>query len=344
MTALMTAYRLTHYEAPPEFVEVPVPEPGPGEVLVKVGGVGLCHSDLLFLDAPEGAFPYTLPFTLGHEIGGWVERPGPGVTGVSPGDGVVLSSHLACGHCSYCRRGYDNYCTAHGLGLGFGRDGGLAQFVVAQRRSLVRLDGLDPRHAGPLADAGYTSYHAVKKLLPKLVPGSTAVVIGVGGLGGYAVQYLRLLTAARVIAVDVAQHRLDAIAGLGAETVLSDASVTARLVEMTGGSGAEGVFDFVGSDATVRTALTLSRPLGSVAIVGAGGGTAPVSWPTVARECEVFIPQGGTVADLQEVVALAEQGTLRMLDELFAFADTPEAYSRLRANQLRGRAVVTPNG
>src|SRR3954451_8556914 len=237
----MTAYRLTNYLQPPEFADVPVPVPGPGEVLVKVAGVGLCHSDLLFLDSPEGTFPYTLPFTLGHEIAGWVEDAGPGVDDMTEGEGVVMSSHRSCGHCTFCRRGYDNYCTAYPLGLGFGLDGGLAQYVVTQRRSLVKLGTVDPRHAGPLADAGYTSYHAVKKLLPKLPPGSTSLVIGVGGLGGYAVQYLRLLTASRVIAVDTASHRLDLVADAGVETVLANGDIAARLRELTEGHGAEAV-------------------------------------------------------------------------------------------------------
>ncbi|HEY2302808.1 MAG TPA: alcohol dehydrogenase catalytic domain-containing protein [Acidimicrobiales bacterium] len=342
--ATMTAYQLTGWQKPAEFVEVEVPRPRPGEVLVKVAGVGLCHSDLLFLDVPEGFFAYELPFTLGHEIAGWVDEVGEGVDDLGVGDGVVVKSRVSCGHCTNCLIGYDNYCMNHQTGLGAGEDGGLAPFVVAQRRCLVPLPTLDPRHAGPLADAGCTSYHVVKKAVPKLAPGSAAVVIGAGGLGGYAIQYLGLMTTARVIVVDVAPHRLELARELGvAETVLADAAVADTLHRLTQGQGAQAVFDFVGTDETMALAFGTARTLGSVAVVGAGGGSGAISWASIPRECEVFIPMGGTIQDLHEVVALAELGALRLENELFAFNQLPLAYERLRAGDLRGRAVVTPN-
>ena len=127
------------------------------------------------------------------------------------------------------------------------------------------------------------------------------------------------------------------------EVVLSDVGVTDTLRDMTGGRGAEVIFDFVGTDETIATALALSRPMGLVVILGAAGGTARVSWTTVARECPVLIPQGGTLSDLTEVVALAETGVLRMHNEVFAFDRTQEAYDRVRANTLAGRAVVAPD-
>lgn len=345
MTATMRAYQLVAWQQPARFVEVPVPAPGPGEIRVKVAGVGLCHSDLLFLDAEPGRFPYPLPYTLGHEISGWVDALGPGVAGLSEGDAVVVSSHLVCGICRHCITGHDNYCAAFATGLGFGRDGGLAEYVCVPRRSAVGPTTLDPRRAGPLADAGYTSYHAVKRVAPRLVPGTTAVVIGVGGLGAYAVQHLRLLTQARIVAVDAAEHRLDIARSLGVdEALLSAGDVESHLRDAVGPGGALGVFDFVGSDATMRLALAVAAVLGAVAFVGAGGGVAPISWDTLPRECEVFIPQGGTLADLREVVTLAEQGRLRGFEELFSFDETPTAYERLRAGDLRGRAIVLPNG
>ena len=340
----MTAYRMVDWQRP-EFMEVPVPIPGADEVRVRVAGVGLCHSDLLFLDAAPGRFPYTLPYTLGHEIAGWVDEIGSGVTGLAEGDAVVVSSHLACGTCTYCRDGFDNYCTAYTTGLGSGRDGGLANYVVARRRSIVGPTTLDPRHAGPLADAGYTSYHAVRRILPKLRPGTTALVIGVGGLGGYTVQYLKQLSAARVVVVDVAPHRLDLATSYGADIAIDvDEHVDERVRAAIGAAGAEGVFDFVGAETTMKLALANAATLGSVALVGAAGGSAVVSWESVRREVDVFIPQGGTMSDLADVVTLAEQGRLRMVDEVFALADAPTAYERLRRNDLQGRAVVLPNG
>lgn len=340
----MRAFRLLDWQRPPEFVEVPVPSTGPGQVLVRVLGVGLCHTDILFMDEPRGRFPYPVPFTLGHEIAGVVAQVGEAAGPWSPGDPVLVSSRNACGFCRYCREGFDNYCDSEPLGLGYGMDGGLAEFVAAPGHRLVRLVTLDPRQAAPLTDAGKTSYHAVKLALPRMVPGSSTVVIGVGGLGGYAVQFVRLLSRSRVIAVDVAPHRLDLARELGVEEVVNaDATLSDSLMSLTRGRGAEVVLDFVGTDETIATALFLSRPMGIVLVVGAGGGVAPVSWTTVARECPVVIPLGGSTADLAEVVALAESGALRLHNEIFPFDRTPEAYERVRANSLSGRAVVAPD-
>ena len=343
MSRTMTAYRLTGWQRPPAYQQVPVPVPTPGEVLVKTAGVGLCHSDTMLLQLPAGVLPYELPFTLGHENAGWVAEVGDGVTGVAPGDPVVVSSPSVCGSCRFCLRGYTNYCVTGITGRGFGRDGGLAEYMlVASAGELVQLDGLDPRRAGPLTDAGTTPYHAVRRVLPKLVPGSTAIVIGAGGLGGYAVQYLRVLSPARVIAVDTAQHRLDYARELGAhETVLSTERVGADLAELTGGAGAEVVLDFVGADATMATALAASRRLGALGLIGASGGTLPVTWMTLPAECELFTTQGGTLSDLHEVVALAEAGTIRVDVDLFTFDQVAEAYAALAAGTVRSRAVVT---
>jgi propanol-preferring alcohol dehydrogenase len=232
-----------------------------------------------------------------------------------------------------------------GNGQGAGVDGGLATFVVAPVNQLVALRTLDPRLAGPLADAGRTSYHAVKKALPKLMPGSTAIVIGAGGLGGYAIQWLSMMTTARIVVADIAAHRLDAAAKLGAhETVLSDEHVVDRLIDATDGRKADAVFDFVGTDTTIGTALGVARTMSTFALVGAGGGTASIAWGQVPLECEVFIPLGGSHVELHEVVALAEQGRVHIDVEQFGFDRLEEAYDRVRVGDLTGRAVVLPNG
>jgi propanol-preferring alcohol dehydrogenase len=341
----MTAYQLVEWQRPPEYREVPVPRPRHGEVLVRVGAVGLCHSDLLFLDAAPGDFPYRLPYTLGHENAGWVEEVGEGVDDLAPGDAVLLDAHWICGACEFCRRGFDNYCV-HGVGRlqGAGADGGLAAYLAIPQHRVVRLRTLHPVDAAPLADAGRTSYHAVRRALPRLRPDSNALVIGAGGLGGYAIQWLRAISTARVIVAEVAEHRRASALDLGAHHVIASDATTARAVkELTDGRGADAVFDFVGSDSTIACALACARPLGSVAVVGAGGGTAALRWGSVPLECEVFIPQGGTHPELHEVVALAEQGLARRQIETFTFDRIPEAYARLRAGDLAGRAVVTPN-
>jgi propanol-preferring alcohol dehydrogenase len=338
----MPAYRLLDWQQP-GFADVPVPEPGPGQVRVRVAGVGLCHSDVLFLESPAGVLPYDVPFTLGHEIAGRVDAVGDGVTDLAPDDAVAVACMSTCGQCRYCRRGADNYCVDSWHGRGFGLDGGLAAHLVTARRDLVPIGGLDPVLAAPLTDAGATSYHAVRRVLPKLRPGSTAVVIGVGGLGGYAVQWLRMLSPARIVAVESREERIPVARSLGAdEVLLAGDGLSRRLREAVGSFGADAVLDFVGNDQTLNAAIRNAAVLGSVAIVGQGFGTAQIRWGQLAHDCEVFIPQGATVGELAEVIALAQTGDVVIETEQFGWDDTPEAYRRLQAGTLAGRAVVLP--
>ena len=338
----MRAYRLLDWQRA-GFADVEPPEPRTGEVLVRVGGVGLCHSDVLFLDSPAGVLPYDVPFTLGHEIAGWVESLGDDVTDLATGDAVAVACMSPCGECRWCRRGADNYCVDSWRGRGFGQDGGLASHLVVRRRELVPLGDLDPRVVAPLTDAGATSYHAVQRVRPKLRDDSTAVVIGVGGLGAYAVQWLRLQTSARIVAVEAREERMDAARALGAhEVLLAGEGLSKRLREAVGGDGADAVLDFVGTDQTMNAALRNAATMGSVAIVGQGFGSAQLRWGVPAHDCDVFIPQGATIAELHEVVALAREGGVTVEVEAFGFDETPAAYERLRAGALNGRAVVLP--
>ncbi len=344
----MPAYRLLDWQRP-GFADVPVPEPGPREVLVRVGGVGLCHSDVLFLDSPAGVLPYDVPFTLGHEIAGWVETVGDAVDDLTPGEAVAVACMSPCWECRWCRQGADNYCVNSWRGRGFGVDGGLSTHLVVDRRELVPLGTLDPRVVAPLTDAGATSYHAVQRVRAKLDAAvsagatATAVVLGVGGLGAYAVQWLRLQTQARIIAVEAREGRAEAARRLGADAVLlAGDGLSRRLREAVGPGGANAVLDFVGTDQTLNAALRNAAVMGAVAIVGQGFGTAQVRWGQPAHDCDVFNPQGAPIAELHEVIELARTGEVTVEVEQFDFAETPAAYERLRAGTLDGRAVVLP--
>ena len=346
----MLAWRLTRFGAPAELQEVPVPRPAAGQVLVRVAGNGLCHSDVGMMDPQALAPPFLswqLPFTLGHEIAGWVHERGAGVRGFSHGEPVILVSPHSDGTCSYCRAGLDNNCDEGTAGRGYGRDGGLARFVLlTNARPLIALRSLDPRTAGPLADAGATSMHAVRRVLPRLSAGSTAVVIGAGGLGSFAVQLLRTLTSCRVIAVDVNPARLDYAKSLGAQETLQGVNPgsAAELRSLSGGAGADVVLDFVGIDATIEGGLAALRRTGSYGLIGAGMGRLNQPWfHLLPKDGEVFNFTGSTIADLKDVVALAEAGKLRNDTEHFSFEQVPEAYARLNAGTLSGRAVVTPD-
>jgi propanol-preferring alcohol dehydrogenase len=351
MAQTMKAFRLTEWEKPPRLVETDIPQPAHGQVLIKVAGTGLCHSDIGMMAMPEATgrmAGWNMPYTLGHETGGWVAAVGAGVKGLTVGDPVVAVSAHSCGHCAFCMSGRDNSCVESYAGRGYGRDGGLAEYMlVDSARLLIKLTTLDPRDAGPLSDAGATAYHAVKRVLPKLVPGSTAVVIGAGGLGSFAIQFLRVMSAARIIAVDMNPARREIAREYGAHTVIAgvDAETTVTLKELTGGAGAEAVLDFVGNDLSLAQGMPAVRNLGSFALVGAGGGALGDKnlWSFLPRDGEVFSFQGGCISDLKEVIALVEAGLVRNQTEHFAFSRVEEAYRRLDEGTLRGRAVVTPD-
>ncbi|MFF3989418.1 NAD(P)-dependent alcohol dehydrogenase [Streptomyces sp. NPDC001797] len=346
----MRAFQLVDWRQPPELREVPVPEPGPGQILLKVAGAGACHSDLHIMQAPAPlpGFPNP-PFTLGHENAGWVERLGPGVSGVQPGDPVIVYGSWGCGSCANCLRGQENYCQnlrGQGPGLGGGHDGGMAEYLlVPAARYLIPLGALDPRQAAPLSDAGLTSYHAVKRSLHLLGPGSTAVVIGAGGLGQMTIQILRALCAATtVVAVDTDAGKLETAERMGAdEALLSGDEAITRIRDMTARQGAQLVLDMVGTDPTLRMAAQVARVLGHLTIVGLGGGALPVDFSSPPHECSVASPYWGSLTELMEVITLAQQGRIRMLVEHFPLQRANEAYQLLHDGRIQGRAVITPH-
>jgi len=350
-TRTMRAYRMTEWLRAPQAVEMGVPEPGPGQVLVKVAGCGLCHSDLAMRQLPRNIgqlLGWSMPYTLGHETGGHVAAFGGDVAGFSEGDAVVLAAGTSCGACWYCLRGLDNSCPIGLAGRGYGRDGGLADYVLVDHpRGLLTVNSLDPRTAGPLTDAGATAYHAVRRALPRIVPGGTAVVFGAGGLGAFAVQFLRILTAARVVAVDSKPARLEYARELGAhETLVGvNESTETDLRALTDGRGADAVLDFVGVDATIAAGVAAVRPGGAFGLVGASGGKLDSAWyGNLPKDGEIFTFQGSTIADAQEVIALADAGMIRNDVEEFSFDDVGEAYAKLETGSLRGRAVIVPEG
>jgi propanol-preferring alcohol dehydrogenase len=184
---------------------------------------------------PAGTLPYALPFTLGHEVVGTVEELGDGVTGPEVGASVLVYGPWGCGLCPPCSRGEEHLCERRdlrrGTGCGLGRNGGLAEYVVLpSARLAVEIGDLDPVTAAPLADAGLTPYHAVKRALRDLRPGTAAVVIGVGGLGHVAVQLLRALSGCRVVAVDRREEALAMALDAGADAVLQATGLTPEAV------------------------------------------------------------------------------------------------------------------
>ncbi|MBJ7451627.1 MAG: NAD(P)-dependent alcohol dehydrogenase, partial [Blastococcus sp.] len=304
----MRAVQYRSVGSEPEVVEIPTPEPGPGQVRLKVTAAGLCHSDEFVMSLPESI--YELPLTLGHEGVGIVDALGEGATGVSIGDSVAVYGAWGCGVCHACARGAENYCPrASALGIhspGLGAPGALAEYlIVDDARHLVPLGDLDPVAAVSLTDAGLTPYHSIVSSLGALPAGSTAVVIGVGGLGHVGIQILRAITGATVIALDVNEEKQKLAREVGAHRALhSDDKAAAAIRELTGGVGAQVVFDFVGAPPTLEIARQSVAQAGRIEIVGIGGGTLATGFFSTPMGATVRAPYWGTRAELIEVLDL----------------------------------------
>ena len=351
----MLVFRLVGWQRPPQLVEIPVPVPGPGEVLVRVAGNGLCHSDITMMEMPGEvgeALGWAMPFTLGHESSGTVEALGTEVSGIEVGLPVALMSTNSCGACRFCRTGRDSLCESGMAGRGYGRNGGLAEFVVAKaQRDLVPLDGLDPVIAGTLTDAGATSYHAVSRVLPHLVaeprgPRRSVAVFGIGGLGGFAVQILAALTDAVIIAVDPNPQRRERALRFGAHHALDgvDRTTPRAIHDIAGSDGADAVIDIVGSDHTISAGMRSVSRGGAYGLVGAAGGSLAKPWfSTLPHETEVFTFQGSTIAHVHAVVKLAAEGRITVEAELFPLSGVAAAYEALHLGEGNARAVITPD-
>ncbi len=321
-------------------MEVPKPTVGPGQILLKVTAAGVCHSDEFIMGLPDEQYVYGLPLTLGHEGAGIVEELGEGVQHVKVGDAVAVYGPWGCGRCENCSQGKENYCTnAAAEGImppGLGAPGSMAEYMlVDDERHLVPLDGLDPVKNVSLTDAGLTPYHAIKRSLPKLGAGSTAVVIGTGGLGHVGIQILRALSGATVVALDVNDEKLELAKHVGAHhAFLSDEHAVEKVKQLTGGLGADAVFDFVGIQPTVEIAG---------AVVGIGGGQLPVGFGAIAYDAAVRTPYWGSRSELLEVLEMARRGQITVEIETYSLDDSPKAYEHLAAGTIRGRAVIVPN-
>ncbi|MFT4102434.1 MAG: NAD(P)-dependent alcohol dehydrogenase [Burkholderiaceae bacterium] len=343
----MKAVRYIQAGRPAEVVDLPTPTPGPGEVLLRVGGAGVCHSDLHVLD--HTPFPYA--FTLGHENAGHIAALGEGVKGWKEGDAVAVYGPWGCGGCHACQRSAENYCEQHAslmpvMGGGLGADGGMAEYmIVPSPRLLVPLGKLDPVQAAPLSDAALTPYHAIKAALPWLRPGADVLLIGVGGLGHMAVQLLKTLSPARLIACDIDDDKLAHARALGADHTINtgDAKQAAEAIrELVGERGADVALDFVGVQPTVDLCARVVGRGSRVSIVGLGGGILHYAANQPPYGCEVNVPYWGTRTELMEVIALAEAGRIRADVESFPLEQAVDVYQRLREGRIHGRAVLVP--
>lgn len=333
-----------------ELRDKPKPELAADEVLIRVGGAGVCHSDITIIGM--GDDNPLIGSTLGHEVAGTVEELGANVAGWQAGDRAIVSLILSCGQCRECLAGRDNQCEVVGprgglapLSPGIGSPGGMADFIAVKARHLDPIGDLDPVAAAPLADAALTPMHAINTVRDRMTGDATVVTIGLGGLGHMALQILAATTGARIIALDTDPAKLAFAESHGADLAIpSDGDAAARILAETGGVGADVVLDFVGVQPTVDLAVAVVRSGGAIRFVGLGGG----SFPYVAGGSElpwgvnIERSYGGTRSDMRQVIALAQAGKIAVEVVAYALDDAPQAFDDLHHGKIAGRAVLVP--
>ncbi|HEV8372451.1 MAG TPA: NAD(P)-dependent alcohol dehydrogenase [Actinomycetota bacterium] len=341
----MKAVRLNQYEQRPAVEDLPEPEiTGPFDVIVRIGGAGLCRTDLHLVEGQWASrVGDVLPFTLGHENAGWVHEVGSAVEDLAPGDTVIMHPLVTCGLCRACRAGDDMHC-AKGDFPGIARDGGMAEFLKTGARAVVKLDpSLQPADVAALADAGLTAYHAVRKAAPQLYPGTKAVVIGAGGLGHIGIQSLKALTPAEIIVVDRSDAALKLAQEFGADhAVVADGSQVQKVQELTDGQGAEVVIDFVGERGAEHDAWAMTRRAGSHFVIGYGGALNVETIDMISTERNVIGNLVGTFNDLAELMTLAAQGKVKLHTQTYPLSAVNDAMDDLDGGRLQGRGILVP--
>jgi alcohol dehydrogenase, propanol-preferring len=343
----MRAVRLDAPGAAVRLVDVPTPEPAGTEVRIRVAGCGVCHTDLHIVDGTQPRVE--LPLSLGHEVAGWIDAVGAegdeslADSELAIGDAVIVFGGWGCGTCRDCSSGNEQRCAA-GRSPGFQADGGYAEFMlVPHLRHLVALGSLDPVMAAPLADAGVTSYRAVRRAERWLKPGARVLVVGAGGLGQFALQHLRKQKSGRELVVAVSETsaaRLDRATQFGADATLLEPDPAATLSAI--GGPADVVLDFVGGDETLALAADVVAPGGVVMLVGEAGGQLQFGFERPAVEAWLTTTAWGSVRELREVARLARIGRLKCDVEVMELADASVAHARLRAGDVSGRLVLVP--
>ena len=343
----MKAVRLHQYGQFPVVEEIDEPKIStPFDVIVRVGGAGVCRTDLHIIEgqfrAAEQAH-LALPYTLGHENAGWVAAVGSAVSNVAVGDAVIVYPQISCGLCQACRAGDDMRC-AQAAFPGMDVNGGMADFLLTHARSMIKLEPhLAPKDVAALADAGITAYHAVKKAAARLYPGTKVVVIGAGGLGHIGIQCLKALTSAQIIVVDRSPEALALTGAWGADhTIVADGAHVARVLEITNGRGAEAIIDFVGEGSAIEDGIRMLRRAGNYYVVGYGGQLQIPTGYIVSNEISFVGNLVGTYNDLVELMALTTEGKVTLHTVTYPLAAFNDAIHDLEMGRVRGRAILVP--
>jgi len=345
----MLAARLIAPGEPLRIEELPVPEPGPGEVLVQVHACGLCGTDLHL--AVDGDLPVErTPITLGHEAAGRIAAIGPAVEGLGEGERVALFPAASCGRCRFCLAGREALCDSSKV-YGMARDGALAEYVAVPARSLLPLPEGVPFDVGAIVTDGVaTPFHALRDR-GGLRAGESVAIFGCGGLGTHAVALARMMGGSPILAVDVdAQARERALA-LGADLALDPRETdVAKAARHASGGGLDLALEFVGVPETLETALRCLGKRGRAVVVGVGPQRAslPPLVSFVGREQAVLGSFGADRADSEDLYSLIAAGRLDLSGSISArypLSEADAALQHLAAERGRVvRIVVEPVG
>ena len=341
----MKAVRLHKFHDAPVIDEVPEPTIAhPLDVIVRIGGAGVCRTDLHIIEGQwDSRMGTPLPYILGHENAGWVHEIGSAVSNVAVGDTVILHPTPTCGLCHACRAGDDMHCI-NSTFPGLSTDGGMAEYLLTSARACIKLDpSTQPKDVAALADAGITAYHAVRKALPLLYPGTTCVVIGAGGLGHIGVQSLAALTATRIVVVDRNPDALKLAEQLGAhETIVADGNQVDAVKDLTNGNGAEVVLDFVAEEGAEMDGWNMTAPAGSYFVIGYGGTLHIPTLDIISTERNIIGNIVGTYNELAELMARRQAGKVTLHTKTYPLDAAVEALNDLDAGRVRGRAILVP--
>jgi len=335
----MKAAIVRQFGKPLVIEDVPVPQPGPGEVLVKVKACGVCHTDL---HAASGDWPVkpVPPFIPGHEAAGIVAALGPGVKNLKVGDAVgVAWLHDACMSCEYCETGWETLCE-HQHNTGYSVNGGFAEYVIASAAFAAKLPAtVDFAAIAPILCAGVTTYKGLKETEAK--PGEWVVISGVGGLGHVAIQYAKAM-GLKVVAVDIAEDKLALARETGADLAVNALTADAvdKVLAATGG-GAHGVLVTAVSTAAFAQALKMVRRKGTVSLVGLPPGEFPTPiFDVVLKRITVRGSIVGTRRDLDEAIAFAADGKVKAEVTKVPLAEINDVFERMKAGKIDGRMVL----
>ncbi|MGN6245761.1 MAG: NAD(P)-dependent alcohol dehydrogenase [Motilibacteraceae bacterium] len=341
----MRAVQVVGYHQPLQMTEVPDPQvTGPFDVVVKIGGAGVCRTDLHILEGQWAEKSgVALPYTIGHENAGWVSAVGSAVTNVREGDKVIVHPLITCGLCRACRFGDDVHCENSQF-PGIDTDGGYADYLKTSARSVVKIDdSLEPSDVAALADAGLTAYHAVAKAARRLRAGDRCVIIGAGGLGHIGIQVLKALSPAEIIVVDRNPDAVKLATTIGADHgVVADGSQVDRVLELTDGNGAETVIDFVGEGGSTAEGVRMLRRAGDYHVVGYGENIDVPTIDIISTEINFIGNLVGSYNDLVELMALAARKAVTLHTSKYRLDQFQEAIDDLDAGRVRGRAILVP--